>query len=58
VLEMLSTVVSCSQVTIFMFKQDGFNPKKLPQEMTIQRTVLESKYVDVIGMQGQPLADP
>jgi len=41
-----------------MFKQDGFKITELPEDMTVQRTVLDGKYVDVVGMQGQPLADP
>lgn len=41
-----------------MFKQDGFNSSKLPVDMTVQRTVLDGKYVDVLGMLGKPLADP
>ena len=35
-----------------MFKQDGFKLTQLPEDMTVQRTVLDGKYVDVVGMQG------
>ena len=58
ILQQVHSVVNCSQVTVFMFKQDGFNSNKLPVDMTVQRTVLDGKYVDVLGMLGQPLADP
>jgi len=49
---MASEVITCVGGSIFMFKSDILDLKHLTEDLTIQKTVLDGKYVDVIGLEG------
>lgn len=52
ILTMASEVITCVGGSIFMFKSDILDLKHLTEDLTIQKTVLDGKYVDVIGLEG------
>lgn len=54
----MPTVINTHQVTIFIFKSGIFNPKRVPEDLSMQKQVMENRYIDVLGLSKSPLENP
>ena len=51
-------VISSSNTTIFLFKSDVTNTKHMSVEMTVQKNVLDGKFIDALSLVSNPAVDP
>ena len=51
-------VISSSNTTIFLFKSDVTNTKHMNVEMTVQKNVLDGKFIDALSLVSNPAVDP
>jgi hypothetical protein len=54
-IEQIKLIVHCQIVSVFVFRNDLIDFKRLSKNLMVQKTVLDGKYVDVIGLTKYPL---
>lgn len=57
-LENIRNMVQCSVGSAFVFKPELVRLRELHRNLSAQKTVLDSKYVDMIGLAKLELQDP
>jgi hypothetical protein len=54
-LEQVKTFISCSLGSVFVFQSGIFNYKDLSKDLTAQKSSLDGKFIDIIGLTRHPL---
>ena len=54
-LELIKDVVHCEITSVFAFKSELIDSRNKIKDIIIQKTVLDGKYVDMVGLSQHPI---